>query len=64
MILIWRHGASLMRRLITIGLHIIDQAQARPSLRLFDHSLEIVCGWAANYRLEMVDSQTVSPCFG
>ena len=61
LILIWRHGTSLMRRPITISLHIVDHLQGRPSFRLFHHSLESVRGWAAGHQLEMINSLTISP---
>jgi SAM-dependent methyltransferase len=60
-ILIWRHGVSLLRRLITTSLQPLDRARGRPSLRLFDHSLDSVRGWAAGHQLALINSLAISP---
>ena len=60
-ILVWRHGGSLMRQLITIGLRVLDGLRGRPLLQLFNHEFATVCGWARSQQLEMIVSLTVSP---
>jgi SAM-dependent methyltransferase len=60
-VLDWRHGTSLMGRLITNGLRILDLVRGEPSIRLFNHSFAMVCGWAANHQLKVVESLTVNP---
>ena len=64
LVLIWRQGASPVRRLITNILRIVDRVRGRPSLKLFDHDFETVCGWAASHQFAIVDSLSVSPLLG
>jgi ubiquinone/menaquinone biosynthesis C-methylase UbiE len=64
LILIWRQGASLMRRLITNSLRIVDWWQGRPNLKLFDHPFELVCSWAVSHQLEIIGSLSVCPLLG
>jgi SAM-dependent methyltransferase len=64
LVLIWRQGASLVRRLVTINLGIVDRARGRPELALFDHGFETVCGWARGHQLQLVDSLSLSPLLG
>ena len=64
LILVWRQGDSLMRRLVTISLRIVDRARGRPDLKLCDHPFETVRGWATGHQVEIVDSLSVSPLLG
>jgi len=64
LILVWRQGTSLMRRLITNSLRVADWARGKPILKLFDHSLENLCGWSVNHQLETLTTLSVSPLLG
>ena len=58
--LVWRNGFSLIRRVITPGLRLADYLRGRPELNLFNHRLKAVERWAADQGLKVLDTRWLS----
>jgi len=61
LILIWRNGTSLMRRLITNTLKVVDLIRRRPALKLFDHHFSTVRGWGGKRGMDLISSLCICP---
>jgi SAM-dependent methyltransferase len=59
-ILVWRNGSSLIRRLLTPTLRFSDRLKGRPPLELFNHTLKSVERWAADDQLKLIETMSLS----
>ena len=59
-VLVWRNGSSLIRRLITPSLRLADYVRGRPQLELFNHALNAIERSAADYGLEALETRWLS----
>lgn len=62
-VLVWRNGASAMRRLVTLT-GVVLNGFKRPSLAVYDHAYATVAGFAEAAGLEVRDAAAIFPPLG